>query len=97
MYYKNKTQKIVELRQLIANAGSISLSSEDIECVNDNYQSALELSWYKDELRDEIENIKNMSYSKFDCIYNNLAPEAVEVYKPAYGDIICGDINEDEY
>ena len=34
------------------------LSSTDIEDCSDSYQEALELSWYKDELRDHIKDLE---------------------------------------
>lgn len=97
MYYRNKTQKINELKKELLDYKPSRCSVEDIEEVSDNYQANLEYQWWRDEVLSEMQSIRDMSYKEFDKYYNSKPEEVIEVYKPAYGELIDGIPNEEEY
>ena len=86
MKYFNKTQRLKELRLELSNTKAPMLSMEDHEEVSDRYQQALEVGYYKEELRNEIEAIKAMSYKEFDERYNSTILDEVEEYNSKHGD-----------
>jgi hypothetical protein len=95
---KTRIEAIAELRQELTEMVTPYLSQDSIECVDDAYQEALEIGWYKDELRDSIKFLEEMSDEEYLTRNPILSEDEEETYsKPQYGDIICGDICEDEY
>jgi hypothetical protein len=96
-----------KLAELELYRHSINLSKEDIECISDNYQNALELSYYKQELRDSIQGLRQeiAEINGKQPHYNNIQQEARNKamyyalpdrhFKPAdYSDVFDG---EDDY
>lgn len=99
MYYKNKTQKINELKTQLNNAKPSRVSIEDIEDVSDNYQANLEWGYYRDEVESEMQSIREMSYAEFNRHYNSPEEDSVEEIQQRhqFGDIVDGVPWEDEY
>ena len=65
-----RIRAIADCKKALAAIVSPFLSQESIECVDDAYQSALEIGWYKDELRGEIELYENMTDEEYDEKFN---------------------------
>lgn len=61
-----RSEKIKELVEGLSNCHIPRLTPEDHEDVSDRYQEALEVSYYKDELRDQINDLENMSDEDYD-------------------------------
>jgi vacuolar-type H+-ATPase subunit I/STV1 len=55
----DNTARIKEIEaELQSLSGGKMLTQDDIESVNDNYQDALERNYYRQELRDELNELK---------------------------------------
>lgn len=64
-----KFDKIEILEKELESLRTPLLTEENIEDADDMYQQALEIGYYKAELREEIEYIKSMDNSTFKSKY----------------------------
>lgn len=90
-----RLEAIADCKKALASAHSPFLSQESIECVDDAYQAALEMGWYRDELRGEIELYENMSDEEYDKRFNQPISEQPRCH---FGESDgFGGIEEEEY
>lgn len=88
MSYKNKTQKIKELKVELEwlKANKPRLLSTSVEEVDDIYQQALEWNYEYEALTGEMERIRTMSYKDFDKEFNPPIEDSVEEIQSRHGD-----------
>ena len=95
-----REQAIADCKAKLSSAKSPFLSQESIECVDDAYQDALEMSYYRDELRGEIELYENMTDEEYNEQFNSKPDIISPEYEPRcrFGESDgYGGIDEEEY
>lgn len=61
-----RLQAIQKCKDELKSVKAPYVSQESIEDVDDTYQNALEIGWYKDELREDIKLYENMTDEEYD-------------------------------
>lgn len=75
-----RIERIAELQKELNDCIALYLTQESIECVDDAYQEALEISWFKDDLRDQIKHLESLSDEQFINDFPELLDKDEEYY-----------------